>query len=94
MEPDSIGKRLKLLRERRGLTIRALATLAAVPQSTISMVEAGIRPGIGLRLGTVKRICWALGVGIGELAGPIDEERVRGDEESSLEPAGVALVGA
>jgi transcriptional regulator with XRE-family HTH domain len=94
MSPDSIGKRLKLLREKRGLTIRALATLADVPQSTISMVEAGIRPGAGLRLETAKRICWALGVGIGELAGPIGEERMEADEESPFEPAAVAMVDA
>ena len=32
MEPDAIGKRLKRLREMRGLSIRALATQAGVPQ--------------------------------------------------------------
>jgi transcriptional regulator with XRE-family HTH domain len=74
MQPDSIGKRLKTLREKRNLTLRALAAKAGVPQSTLSMVENGTRPGAGLRLGTVKRLCWALGVGIGELAGSIDEE--------------------
>ena len=94
MKPDSIGKRLKLLREKRGLTIRALATRAEVPQSTLSMVEAGIRPGAGLRLETAKRICWALGIGIGELAGPIDENSTGQDESSELEPAALAGVGA
>ena len=84
MVSDSIGKRLKALREKRGLTIRALAILADVPQSTLSMVEAGIRPGEGLRLGTAKRICWALGVGIGELAGPIDENRMEQADDSEL----------
>ena len=76
MKPDSIGKRLKALREKRDMTLRALAAKAGVPQSTLSMVENGTRPGAGLRLGTVKRLCWALGVGIGELAGSIDEEIV------------------
>ena len=93
MTPDSIGKRLKVFREKRGLTIRALAAVAGVPQSTLSMVEAGIRPGAGLRMETAKRICWALGVGIGELAGAIDEEK-RESAESEMEPAGVAVVGA
>jgi hypothetical protein len=64
-----------------------------VPQSTISMVEQGIRPGAGLRLETAKRICWALGVGIGELAGAIAEDRME-QEDSELLPAAVALVGA
>jgi DNA-binding Xre family transcriptional regulator len=90
--PDSIGKRLKALREKRGLTIRALATKAGVPQSTLSMFEQGVRPGAGLRLETAKRICWALGVGIGELAGSITDDR-RGQEDSELLPTAVALAG-
>ena len=81
MQPDSIGKRLKALREKRDMTLRALAAKAGVPQSTLSMVENGTRPGAGLRLGTAKRLCWALGVGIGELAGSIEEE---------IQPAAVA----
>jgi len=74
MNPDNIGKRLKRLREMRGLTIRALAIQAGVPQSTISQVEAGRRAGAGLRLDTAKRISWALGVGLEALAGPYHEE--------------------
>jgi transcriptional regulator with XRE-family HTH domain len=89
MSPDSIGKRLKSLREKRGLTVRALATMANVPQSTLSMVEAGIRPGAGLRLETAKRLCWALGVGIGELAGSMSD-----DTKTEFEPATAALVEA
>ena len=76
MEPDKIGKRLKALRERRGLTKRALAKKAGVAQSMLTFVENGIRPGAGLRIGTVQRLCWALGVGIGELVGPFEEESV------------------
>ena len=74
MQPDNIGKRLKHLREMRGLTIRALAIQAGVPQSTISQVEAGHRHGAGLRLDTAKRLSWALGVGLEALAGPYHEE--------------------
>jgi transcriptional regulator with XRE-family HTH domain len=74
MQPDAIGKRLKRSRELRGLTIRALALQAGVPQSTISQVEAGHRPGAGLRLDTAKRISWALGIGLEALAGPYHEE--------------------
>jgi len=74
MHPDNIGKRLKRLREMRGLTIRALAIQAGVPQSTISQVEAGHRAGAGMRLDTAKRISWALGVGLEALAGPYHEE--------------------
>jgi transcriptional regulator with XRE-family HTH domain len=76
MEPDSIGKRLKELREKRGLSVRALARRAHVPQSTLSFVESGARPGSGLSLDTAKKLCWALGVGIGELAGIYEGEDV------------------
>ena len=76
MKPDSIGKRLKALRARRGLSLRALAVQANVPQSTLSLVENGGRPGAGLSLETAKRLCWALGVGIGELAGPLHENEI------------------
>jgi DNA-binding Xre family transcriptional regulator len=55
------------------MSMLTLARKAGIPQSTLSMVENGTRPGLRLQLGTVKRLCWALGVGIGELAGPIDE---------------------
>ena len=89
MKPDSIGKRLKALREKRGFSIRSLATKAEVPQSTLSMVEQGIRPGAGLRLETAKRLCWALGVGIGELAGSVADDR-REHDESEFEPAAVS----
>ena len=81
MKPDSIGKRLKRLREKRGFTIRELANKAGVPQSTVSMVEKGIRPGAGLRLETAKRLCWALGVGLGELGGTLDEQGQEQNEQ-------------
>jgi transcriptional regulator with XRE-family HTH domain len=74
MQPDNIGKRLKWLREMRGLTVRALAMQAGVPQSTISQVEAGHRMGAGLRLDTAKRLSWTLGIGLEALAGPYHED--------------------
>ena len=88
MEPDSIGKRLKELREKRGLSVRALAKMARVPQSTLSFVESGARPGAGLSLETAKKLCWALGVGIGELAGIYE------GDASDFSPTTLALVGA
>jgi transcriptional regulator with XRE-family HTH domain len=74
MEPDSIGKRLKELREKRNLSVRALAKRSGVPQSTLSLIERGKRQGSGLSLETAKKLCWALGVGIGELAGLYEDE--------------------
>ena len=92
MKPDSIGKRLRSLREKRGFTLRSLAHKAGVPQSTLSMVETGIRPGAGLRLGTAKRLCWALGVGIGELAGSITEDHTEQDNTGEFLATAVAMV--
>ncbi len=92
MQPDSIGKRLKELREKRGLTVRALSALSGVPQSTLSLVENGKRPGAGLSLDTAKKLCWALGVGIGELAGSMADDR-REQEENDSCPTALALAG-
>lgn len=86
MEPDSIGKRLKEMREKRKMTVRTLAKRSGVPQSTLSFIENGKRPGAGLRLETAKRLCWALGVGIGELAGFYEGK----PGESEMQPAAVA----
>lgn len=85
---DSIGERLKRLRQRRGLTIRALAMMAQVPQSTISEVESGSRGGGNLTLETGKRLARALGVSLDVIAGVYE------DDTNQIEPAGVVLVGA
>ncbi len=90
MLPDSIGKRLKELREKRRLTVRALSALSGVPQSTLSLVENGKRPGAGLSLDTAKKLCWALGVGIGELAGSMADDRREPDQTKEYEPTAAA----
>lgn len=76
MQPDSIGKRLRTLRVRRGLSLRALAAQAQVPPSTISHIETGVRPGAGLTLKTAQKLCWVLGVGLGELAGALSDHEL------------------
>src|SRR6266446_9943941 len=66
---DSIGERLKHLRKSRGLTLRQLAGLAHVPQSTLSSVETGARAGGKLSLETGKRLARALGISLDVIAG-------------------------
>lgn len=71
---DSIGERLKRLRKSRGLTLRQLAGLAHVPQSTLSSVETGARTGGKLTLETGKRLARALGISLDVIAGVYEEE--------------------
>lgn len=56
---DTLGRRLATLRQRRGLSQRALAALAGVTPATISALE---RSGIG-RLETLDRVLGRLGAG-------------------------------
>lgn len=65
--PDHIGERLRHFRQQRGLTVRALASDAVVPVSTISAVETGARPGAGLTLATASRLAWTLGISLDAL---------------------------
>jgi transcriptional regulator with XRE-family HTH domain len=78
---DRIGKRLKRLRQTRGLTLRQLASMARVPQSTLSAVETGSRGGGNLTLETGKRLARALGVTMDYLAGMYEDEREDEDRE-------------
>lgn len=59
-----IGKKIKLLRKERGLTLQDVSQKTGIAQSTLSRIEKG------LRTGTVKthlKICEALGMRISEL---------------------------
>jgi transcriptional regulator with XRE-family HTH domain len=71
---DSIGERIKHLRKSRGLTIRQLAGLAHVPQSTLSSVESGARSGSNLSLETGKRLARALGISLDVIAGVYEDD--------------------
>ncbi|MFE9084666.1 cupin domain-containing protein [Brevundimonas sp. NPDC003935] len=58
-----IGPRLRALRDRLGLSQRALARKAGVPSSTVSLVESGrTSPSVG----SLKRLLDAAGVSLGE----------------------------
>lgn len=81
---DSIGERLKHLRKSRGLTLRQLAGLAHVPQSTLSSVETGARAGGKLTLDTGKRLARALGISLDVIAGVYEEEASEVDADAPL----------
>src|SRR5437763_16072199 len=85
-EPDVVGKRIKRIRELRGLTIRQLSQQSGVPSSTLSFVESGVRAGAGLSLATGRKLAETLGVTLDWLSGVYrDEER-----EGQVWPPGMA----
>jgi transcriptional regulator with XRE-family HTH domain len=84
---DSIGERLKRLRKLRGLTLRQLAGLAHVPQSTLSSVETGARAGGKLTLETGKRLARALGISLDVIAGVYEDEDGEGDVNTTPQPS-------
>src|SRR5262245_60987015 len=75
---DAIGERIRHLRQARGLSLRQLAGLAHVPQSTLSCVESGSRAGGKLSLDTGKRLARALGISLDVIAGVYEEGETRG----------------
>jgi transcriptional regulator with XRE-family HTH domain len=77
--PDAVGKRIRRLREKHGLTLRALAAKAGVPTSSINAVEQGTRAGARLSLETGKKLALALGVTLDYLSG-MHEELGQADE--------------
>ena len=83
---DYIGEQIKRLRRLRGLTLRQLADLADVPQSTLSMIETGTRTGRNLTLETGKRLARALGVPLDVIVGTYEK-----DEKDSELLAAVAV---
>ena len=68
----TLGERLKVLREKRGLGIRELARVANVRHATLSQLERGIRADVTTE--TAKRIARALGVSVDYLIGMYEDE--------------------
>jgi transcriptional regulator with XRE-family HTH domain len=54
----NIGKAIRELRKRRGLTQEALADAAGITRPSLSQIENGVRPGED----TQKKICLALNI--------------------------------
>ena len=58
--------RLRFIRERKGVSLRALKKVSGVAVATLARIEAG---GYDPRLSTLRRIAKALGVTVAELIG-------------------------
>jgi len=79
-EPD-VGPRLHALRQSRGLSLRALAALAAVTPAALSQIENGKNsPSVS----TLKKVLAALGTTLGEF---FAEEDAKGSASSFVVPA-------
>jgi len=88
-KPDIIGRRVRDLRKRRGLTQAQLAEVTGLLQSQISQIESGARRGATIQLDAARSIAFALGVSLDALAGtPAD------DPDGELVPTTRDLVGA
>jgi transcriptional regulator with XRE-family HTH domain len=67
MSPQRIGRVLKKIREREGLSQLELAKRAKVAQAYISEMEAGQKKNPGID--TLRKLAKALGVPVTELLG-------------------------
>ena len=74
-----INDRIKLIRERKGLTASALARMAGLNQSEISQIESHLKRSP--RLDTIQRIARALDVSIDFLLGSYE---YRGSLDTAL----------
>jgi transcriptional regulator with XRE-family HTH domain len=78
-KPDIVGRRVRQLRLRRGMTQAQLAEATGLPQSQISQIESGARLGSAIQLKAARAIAFALGVSLDALAGvptdPNESER-------------------
>lgn len=90
-EAPDVGPRVRELRERRGLTLRALADLSGLSVNAVSLIERGqSSPTVS----TLHRLAAALGVRIVDFFGPREEARVvlvRAAERGRTETAGTLV---
>jgi transcriptional regulator with XRE-family HTH domain len=82
----NIGELIKRLREERGWSQAELARRAGITQAMISYLETGKRSWHLLSVGAAQRLARSLGVSIGYFEAS--------DDESQMEPATEAMVGA
>jgi transcriptional regulator with XRE-family HTH domain len=72
-EPQpALGKALRQLREKRGLTQEALAHDAGITTGSLSLIERGNR---NPSWGTVTRLADALGASMGDIGKLVDKQR-------------------
>lgn len=71
---ETVGRALRALRQRAGLTQKALATKTGIDLTYISQVENGHR---GVRWHTVMRLLRGIGVTVTDLAQEIDKPRAK-----------------
>jgi transcriptional regulator with XRE-family HTH domain len=76
----SLGKRLRLLRAERGLTLRSAADLCGVTKETLSALERGVREPHDP---TLAKIAKGYGVPVAEL---LEEPALAGKAEAPLSP--------
>lgn len=69
-----VGSRLRVVRTRRRMTLKEVATAAGVTESFLSQVERGLA---NASIATLQRIVGALGLSIGDLFDPVDDARPR-----------------
>jgi ribosome-binding protein aMBF1 (putative translation factor) len=83
---DHLARRVRELRDQRGLTQYALAKAARIPQMAVRRIERGEQQGIDARY--VRRLAIALHVSTDDLCGRFE------DTIEDQEPAALAQVGA
>jgi transcriptional regulator with XRE-family HTH domain len=69
----AFAKRLKALRERRGLSQNQLAHDAGVSQAIVQRLEAGIRQVDNASVGVIRKLARALQVSVDHLIGQYDQ---------------------
>ena len=83
-QPDTVGERLKRLRQQRGMSQRQLAIAAQIPPALLSQIESGKRAGAHIHLAVASRLAFVLHVSLDTLTGgPLEMD-------SEFEPTAVA----
>jgi len=73
--PETVGMRVRALREQRDWLQRELAEEAQVPVSTISALECGRLDGARMAVDIIGRLAQTLGVSLDELVGaPVSQK--------------------
>lgn len=71
--PPNVGQRIRELRERHGLSLRALAEMSGLSVNAVSLIERGLSSPT---VATLHRLAAALGVRIVDLFGAAEEATV------------------